>query len=770
MSAFFDRQKDGYQKRGWILTDIQVPTTVRGRCLAFGYSIQGLNVEALRLIRVDIMTVMPDQVAEISQEKHKTSWEFINTSDDIAAAVTTVMDEAFGDGSAKLEATVIWSQEDGTGGKWKAGQSSYSSSKQHLFIFEATPVKSGQESYRGYVAIDNIKITEGACGADCNFDAVFTTCNWENEPTTDDFDWSVARGSLKSFTGPTRDQSTSAIPGRAGGYAYIDSAYPRRPGDKARLRLAETITTEPDSPQCLVFYVNMYGSGIGSLSVIQDVGNGTNMVTLWEMIRPASSPRDLWHKAQVTIASEQPASIIFEATIGETDRGDIAIDTVSLEAGPCVIMPHVAARYRSVGCSFNSDLCGYLSQNVPLDQSAQSPALWSRVRGGGGRYPSGHRALAAGEEDWYALFDVRNYQHRPLDRGYLLGPQIPLANDPLCLGFWFYMSTDVASVPYLGTLRVLLIPRNATGDQITGASAPKVLWALTNQQEAAWTYAQVSFIPNVPYLLAFEGLRANNVLGIIGVDDVTIFPSKCSLQPSQAMVDPRDCSFEFNFCNWKSINPGSALASDLRPQDWKLADRNHNFGSFRDHTFNLDNSGYVYFDTINIQTKTWLISPTITTNQSFCFQFWFAAAASQTSNLEVKRQYNNGTMGELWRIEFADLELPTGSAVSNWLPAQVMLPGLESQSAIVLEGNSNNGGFALDDVRLTPLADGDSCPTRPANGQAAVGFKGFDIFSFVGDQRSSRNSNDNSNALNRFRSEQRTLPEEKSNADEIVFQ
>ena len=106
MSAFFDRQKDGYQKRGWLLTDIQVPTTVRGRCLAFGYSIQGLNVEALRLIRVDIMTVMPDQVAEISQEKHKTSWEFINTSDDIAAAVTTVMDEAFGDGSAKLEVGV----------------------------------------------------------------------------------------------------------------------------------------------------------------------------------------------------------------------------------------------------------------------------------------------------------------------------------------------------------------------------------------------------------------------------------------------------------------------------------------------------------------------------------------------------------------------------------------------------------------------------------------------------------------------------------------
>ena len=109
MSAFFDRPKDGYQKRGWLLTDMQVPTTVRGRCLVFKYSIQGLNVEALRLIRVDIMAVMPDlQVAEISQEKHKTNWEFINTSDDVAAAVNTVMDKAFGDGSAKLEVCCLW--------------------------------------------------------------------------------------------------------------------------------------------------------------------------------------------------------------------------------------------------------------------------------------------------------------------------------------------------------------------------------------------------------------------------------------------------------------------------------------------------------------------------------------------------------------------------------------------------------------------------------------------------------------------------------------
>ena len=87
--------------------------------------------------------------------------------------------------------------------------------------------------------------------------------------------------------------------------------------------------------------------------------------------------------------------------------------------------------------------------------------MWSRVRGGTGRFPPGHRSQDGAEdteeeEDWYALFDVKNYQHRPRDRGFLLGPQIPQGQSQLCLGFWVYMATDVSSVPYLGMLRFVV--------------------------------------------------------------------------------------------------------------------------------------------------------------------------------------------------------------------------------------------------------------------------------------------------------------------------
>ena len=239
------------------------------------------------------------------------------------------------------------------------------------------------------------------------------------------------------------------------------------------------------------------------------------------------------------------------------------------------------------------------------------------------------------------------------------------------------------------------------------SAEPKIIWSLSNQQEPTWAFAQVSFIPDSPYLLTFEGIRANNVLGVVGIDDVSLYPGSCSIKPKKALVNIGDCSFEFDTCGWRSINPGSAM--ELRPQDWKLSDRNQNFGSFRDHTFNLDTNGYVYFDTINIQTKTWLISPPLGPNTSLCLEFFYTTTESDSSNLQVKRQFANGTMGPLWGVQFSDLELPQGSTVSTWLHAQVLIPALDSNSAIVFEGNSNDAGYALDDITLRR----EPCETRP---------------------------------------------------------
>ena len=254
------------------------------------------------------------------------------------------------------------------------------------------------------------------------------------------------------------------------------------------------------------------------------------------------------------------------------------------------------------------------------------------------------------------------------------------------------MSTDVSSVPYLGMLRALLIPRNVTGQTVSTSEEPQILWSMTNQQEASWMYAQVSFNPRVPYLLVFEGMRAENVLGVIAVDDIIIFDGNCPTQPARATVGPSDCSFEFDMCGWRSVNPSSGALADLRAQDWRLADNKDNFGNIKDHTFNLESSGYVYFDTINIQTKTWLASPTLQSEASFCLQFWFAEKSQGSAKLVVKRQFN-GTEGKLWETE-------GGTSRGRWTPVQVSLPSLPTQSVVIIEGYSGNGGFAIDDIKV----------------------------------------------------------------------
>ena len=596
---------------------------------------------------------------------------------------------------------IVWSNLDPTGGDWVSGQLSYSTTKKHFFIFEAVPSDTEDTSYRGYVAIDKFSATEGVCGSDCNFDADISLCNWENVEDEDNFDWEVSRGSLKTWTGPTRDQSTSENGGTSGGYAYIDSAWPRRPGDRARLKMSSILKTEADNPLCLSFYVSMFGASIGSLEVmLQDTTDSSTTRPVWRMERPSSSPRDMWHRAQVTLASESEVNVILEAIVGETDRGDLAIDTVRLDPGPCVLLPAEAAVTSfSRGCSFNTDKCGFLSQNVPAVSSTQySTDMWTRVTGGSGRYPRGHRS-DEDDKDFFMSFDVKNYGFRALDRGYLLGPQIPTGPRPLCIGFWVFMSTEVASVPHLGSLRLLLIPRNVTG-LVDSSAEPRVIWSLTNQQQSSWFYAQASFSPTVPFLPVFEGLRANSVLGYIGLDDINIFEGECSLIPERAASDPRDCSFDFDPCSWRSMNPSSGQASDLRPQDWKLANRNAKLGDFNDHTFNLESRGYLFFETLNLQTKTWLASPPVEANTNLCLEFWFAGKLSDstsTANLIVKRQFSNGTMGEEWRLELNQGD----DSDTFWRPAMVPLASLDSRSIIFIEGNSNGGGFAIDDVKVT---------------------------------------------------------------------
>lgn len=103
---------------------------------------------------------------------------------------------------------------------------------------------------------------EGPCSGSCNFDANF--CNFANSESAD-FPWGLSRGSLKISSGPLEDQGAWEHGAQAGGFAFIDSSYPRSSGDRAVLVQMDTVEFTDEENYCLVFWVSLFGSGLGSL-------------------------------------------------------------------------------------------------------------------------------------------------------------------------------------------------------------------------------------------------------------------------------------------------------------------------------------------------------------------------------------------------------------------------------------------------------------------------------------------------------------------------
>lgn len=170
--------------------------------------------------------------------------------------------------------------------------------------------------------------------------------------------------------------------------------------------------------------------------------------------------------------------------------------------------------------------------------------------------------------------------------------------------------------------------------------------------------------------------------GVLAVDDLAIFEGDCETAPLEAKPNKHDCSFSAgnSTCSWDAVNPGATSGVSLRPQDWKVVGRHRQqqqqrqqlfSDQFNDHTFGIPGGGFLFFDTANIQTMTWLVSDVFEANRSHCVNFWFAApaAAAIDSKLVVKRQYSNGTSSILWEMKVSSMK--GASMLGKWVPAQL---------------------------------------------------------------------------------------------------
>ncbi|XP_015439108.1 PREDICTED: MAM and LDL-receptor class A domain-containing protein 1-like [Dufourea novaeangliae] len=610
---------------------------------------------------------------------------------------------------------VIWNAQYYSLGVWQQAQILYTYPELHSIIIEGIPVEPTDLArlYRGYVTVDDIDLQPGtSCVGFCNFAGGF--CDWSND-AEDDFDWTISRGSGNPTTGPAMDSSGDRATG--GGYAYIDSSFPRRPGDKARLLSSSFPAPSADTPMCLHFWFHMFGAGIGTLRLFLRHFRSLD-APLREIWSVNGNAGNTWFVAQITIGSIDDFQLVFEASVGNTGMGDIAVDDISFTQGSCPVSPQVASPTPR-DCTFEVDECDWINSRDP-DRVEWERVSFQALSPRNQRKPYSNGYTINRRNEYFLGLGRPRGGPRSVGggTGQLISREIKGTDEPLCITFWYFMFESFidSSGPSLGVLRVSV---QTTGDSSTES---RPVWQLYNNQGPTWNYAQISIKDRNDFDVVFEGTWGpNRASGSIGVDDISFYTGNCTAKPPSASARPEDCSFEKGLCGWENITS----SDNERAVTWQRAFLAHRPAQLLDKTFGATGD-FVFFDIFTTNQKladVRLRSPVIQTSpdeESVCFTFWFAAfGVEESTTLQVIKmnaeeeqsddEKENGTQEQpLWSLTAKGFNNPR----PVWTAAQVTIDA-RVPYRLILRGSASNGGFAIDDIKFQPQ----SCAIRPIAAQ-----------------------------------------------------
>ncbi|GIY01095.1 MAM and LDL-receptor class A domain-containing protein 2 [Caerostris darwini] len=651
-----------------------------GLCLSFFYSIAGLSAKSLRVVLRNSL-------------KHD---------------------------------TILWESKDNADGTWYMGEVAFSYGQKYSILFEAVATNQSLKklNYRGYVALDDVRFdtipNSEVCIGHCTFEGGF--CDWNNMDE-DDFDWELGRGSNSFLTGPPRDYSSFGKNEQTGGFAYISTAYPRRPGDTAMLRSPSFPTTGDNSPVCMRFATHMFGNGVGTLRLVLKNEDESDK-TIWEMSGTSGSS---WHKAQVTLSSLSPFQLLLIAIVGN-QFGNIAIDDISFRPGPCPVVPQTAAKDNG-DCNFEENMCNWSN---PAPQDELDDVDWARQYFYDQSGPPFDHTRGDGKGYYMNLLTNTPLILKGGTRGWLVSSRFQPTANPKCVSFHYWMYErliDPAGLS-LGSLRVYV-------RLIKPGKPLSPLWRLYNHQGQRWFPARAPIVttterapPQTPYEIVFEGVWGEGRVGNIAIDDITFFDGDCTTEPLGAAAVLGECFFERDMCGWIPVSEFdddlSTVAPTTEPKTvntveeslWKMARVDYKPAGLLDHTFRSP-VGYIFFDVFHKSAiqRPKLRSPLLEVSFSGvrCLGFWFVAfGRSDATALKVvlldMSDPESIKRTVIWRLEARNF---ANASRTDWSYAQVSVEA-KGDYLLHFEGESSDGGFALDDVTFF---DG-SCHTRPP---AAVG-------------------------------------------------
>jgi hypothetical protein len=296
----------------------------------------------------------------------------------------------------------------------------------------------------------------------------------------DVFDWQRGKGQKNAWTGPKVDHTTNTA---LGYYAYIDPTYLMKLGDNAFL-VSEIVSL--DGTACLEWYMHLYGSNIGNLTVYQrfqktDIKSATNLFQV------NGQKGQAWIRGRANLIVEQSPTkffeIIFEATAGRGSFGNIALDDIRLiKGGTCeyldaTTLPPTTTAIPSttkLECNFEQGFCEWYPE-------PSGPSIWQRQNGQAAIFGSAplNDVTFQNSLGYYAFINTASASSGV---AVLRSPKI-VYNQVTCLDFWYQLGGPINS-----KLSVSLLNLNKNKSEI---------WSRNGNRADTWTRAFVRFSNNL---------------------------------------------------------------------------------------------------------------------------------------------------------------------------------------------------------------------------------------------------------------------------------
>ncbi|XP_021371353.1 MAM and LDL-receptor class A domain-containing protein 1-like, partial [Mizuhopecten yessoensis] len=514
----------------------------------------------------------------------------------------------------------VWHRSGNQGNRWINGLVDIPVNTRAKVVLEAVRGR----GYKGDIALDDITYTNKPCPQSGVNTSTSIPCNFEDgricgykQDQTDNIDWTRAAGAtLTSGTGPNSDHTYGT---QQGHYMYIDASSSQS-GQKARLI---SPSSNGQHSMCMTFYYSMYGNGVDSLNVYAKAGNSLGQ-PIWSL----SGDQGVgWSIAQVRLRRGSAFQVVFEAVRGQTFKGDIAIDDVSLTRGNC---PAIGV------CNFDKNLCGWTNDK-------EDDFDWLRHNRGTGTSQTGPSADHTHNNNrGYYLYIEASSPRRPNDRARLTSQIFRKSNTAKCFQFWYNMQGA-----NIGTLTVIM---NVN-------SVDRTIWTLSGSQTGNWIFGRVPITNNKNnFKLAIVGTRGNGTKGDIALDDFAVRNSRCTIspssaQPSQVTTKPPTtittkvttpgttpssstnsvtCNFDYNFCGW--TNPKN---DDF---DWtrqRGSTASSHTGPSTDHT--SGHGYYIFTESSNRHANQRALLQSILVSQTgpHCLTFWYHLYGSNIGTLNL---------------------------------------------------------------------------------------------------------------------------------------